>query len=176
MMRSSEPTRETRVHESNGQHAPGRRSVSVAACAVAGVAVMAAGLAPLTVVGALSFNHNETLLKRSARRRRRDRAIAGGVAVVAGTAVLAAAPVVPAVLGGMDLGNHNETLLVSHVKPRRVRRAAAAIAVAGTIGASIVAVGISTSPGARADRADSDGLELAVPINGTKGSSGGGPT
>ena len=49
--------------------------------------------------------------------------------------------------------------------------------VAGTLGASMVALGIGTSPGSRADGTESTGdvLELAVPGN-YKSSSGGGPT
>ena len=123
-MRTSKPAREIRndggqrvpapMEEGNVTRPKGRRvSRATAGLGVAAAAALAAAPAVPGVVGGRYLNHNETLLQARARRHRHGGAIAGGVAVAAGTAVLAAAPVVPAVLGGLNLGNHNETLLAS---------------------------------------------------------------
>jgi hypothetical protein len=131
------------------------------------------------VLGALTFNHNESLLtpatdlkppKRSQRPGRRATAAAVGVTAAA---LIILAETGPA-FAGMNLGNHNESLVTppdgpppaQRTRPRRGRLAVSALA---------LAAGLAVAAGFVNDGTSNTRHE-AVPVNYTRMSSGGGPT
>jgi hypothetical protein len=163
-----------------GRHATIRKvaiPTTVAAGTLAGAIAATSGLP--AVLGAMTFNHNESLLtpgteleppKRS--RRPGRRASAGAVGVTAG-ALIILAEAGPA-LAGLNLGNHNESLLTPPDAPppaqwtghRRGRLAVSALALAAALAVTAGFVNDGTS----------NTRHEAIPGNYTSSSGGGGRT
>jgi hypothetical protein len=149
---------------------------TVAASTIAGAIAATSGLP--TVLGALTFNHNESLLTpetepepRARSRRPGRRALATTVGVTAG-ALVVLAEAGPA-FAGLNLGNHNESLLTppdgpqpaQRIRPRRGRLALSALT---------LAAGLAVTAGFVNDGTSNTRHE-AIPGQ-IKSSSGGGPT
>jgi len=80
-----------------------RRRATTAMAATFAAAGVATAISAAPVVGLVSFNHNETLVRSPARRRR---AVAAAAGAAAGVAAASASPLLAAIMF-----NHNETLV-----------------------------------------------------------------
>jgi len=150
---------------------------TVSAGTLAGAIAATFGLP--TVLGAMTFNHNESLLtpatepeppKRS--RRPGGRASAAAAGVTAG-ALIILAEAGPA-FAGMNLGNHNESLLTPPAAPppaQRIRPGRGRMA----LSALTLAAGLAVTAGFVNDGTSNTRHE-AVPGNYTSSSGGGGRT
>ena len=163
----------------SGRHATIRKVTIPATVAVGTLAgAIAATSGMPAVLGAMTFNHNESLLTRATdleppKRSRRPgrRASAAAVGVTAG-ALIILAETGPA-FAGLNLGNHNESLVTppdgppaQRNRPQRGRLAVSALALAAGLAVAVGFVNDGTS----------NTRHEAIPGNYASSSGGGGRT